>query len=327
EYLLGRGAEANIHCYHGDSPLHQAAGQGSVPMVEMLLGRWAQVDTRDEVQMTPLHWAARAGHLAVVRVLLQHGADPQARGAGGLSPAHAAGMKGQREIADLLRRAAAGPGSPAPVTDYRTQLIAQYPFYKTAVGKFAPIYPALAGQIVADYGVKSGICVDLGGGCGSLSMALARVTNLRSYVLDIDPAAVRLCRMLAAEAELSDRVIPIEGDAMALPFQDNFADLVVSRGSIFFWPSQIGGVREAYRILKPGGVAYLGGGFSRLLDKATLEGLKADVVRSRGQDSGGWKPLEQDLVEQCRKVGIEHARLLHEPDNLPERGWWIEVRK
>ena len=210
---------------------------------------------------------------------------------------------------------------------YKQDLIARFPFYNVATGIFAPVYPALARQIVMDYGVKDGICVDLGGGCGSLSTALVKITNLKSYVLDIDPAAVRLCGLLAAENGLSDRVIPIEGDAMDLPFVDNFADIVVSRGSIFFWPSQVQGVKEAYRILKPGGVAYIGGGFSRLIDKQTLDGLKADIVANRSKGSGGWVPLEQDMVEQCHKVGIQQVRLLHEPDNLPERGWWVEVRK
>jgi len=326
-YLLSRGAEANVCDIRGVTPLHEAAGQGNLRTVQALLERWAQVNVRDGAGLTPLHRAAAGGHTEVVKCLLAHGGNVLARGPAGLSAAHAASMNGHRETAQVLRRAAAAAGAPPPAADYKAQLIGQYSFYKTAVGRFAPVYPALARQIVMDYGVKDGICVDLGGGCGSLSTALVKITNLKSYVLDIDPAAVRLCGLLAAENGLSDRVIPIEGDAMDLPFVDNFADIVVSRGSIFFWPSQVQGVKEAYRILKPGGVAYIGGGFSRLIDKQTLDGLKADIVANRSKGSGGWVPLEQDMVEQCHKVGIQQVRLLHEPDNLPERGWWVEVRK
>jgi len=133
--------------------------------------------------------------------------------------------------------------------------------YQAATGSFAPVYPALAEQIVADYGITEGVCVDLGAGCGSLAMALAERTNLTVYALDIDSAAVRLCGVLVDEAGLTGRVLPVEGDATNLLFLDEFADLVVSRGSIFFWDDQFAGVLEAYRILKPGGVAFLGGGF------------------------------------------------------------------
>ena len=37
-------------------------------------------------------------------------------------------------------------------------------------------------------------------------------------------------------------------------------DLVVSRGSIWFWDNPGKALKEIYRILKPGGKAYIGGG-------------------------------------------------------------------
>jgi len=169
--------------------------------------------------------------------------------------------------------------------DYKADLIEQYPFYKTATGDFAPVYPALAQQIVEDYGVTEGICIDMGGGCGSLAMALSKITDLTIYVLDIDPAAVRLCGVLVDEAGLRGRVIPIEGDAQNMPFRNRFADLVISRGSVFFWPDQLAGLKEAYRVLKPGRVAFIGGGISRVLDQA----IKRKLVEARGtsKQTGG----------------------------------------
>jgi len=207
--------------------------------------------------------------------------------------------------------------------DYRADLIGDYPFYNTAVGKFAPIYPALAQQIVQDYGVTKGVCVDMGGGCGSLAMALAKITELKVYVLDIDPAAVRLCGLLTDEAGLRGRIMPIEGDAQDMPFRDNFADLVISRGSIFFWPDQLAGLREAYRVLKPGGVAYIGGGFSRGLNPAIRTPLAEEAAKMHQSRQGGWRALDEDLVARARQAGIENVRLEAEPI----AGWWIEMRK
>jgi len=216
--------------------------------------------------------------------------------------------------------------APALAGNYRDQLIEQYPFYKTATTSFAPVYPALAQQVVGDYGITKGICVDMGGGCGSLAMALARITDLTVYMLDIDPAAVRLCGLLVDEAGLRGRVRPIEGDAQDMPFRDSFADLVVSRGSIFFWPDQLAGLKEAYRILKPGGVAYVGGGFSRILDPKVRDPLVQERKNSLAQgqgEGGGWRLLDEDLVERAKAAGMDRIRLLREP----EVGWWIELRK
>jgi SAM-dependent methyltransferase len=207
---------------------------------------------------------------------------------------------------------------------YRQNLISHYPFYETVTGRFAPIYPALAQQITDDFGVTEGVCVDMGGGSGALSFALAEETDLTFYVLDIDPWAVRLCNYLAMEEDMMDRVRAIQADAQDMPFRDEYADIVVSRGSIFFWPDQLAGVREAYRILKPGGVAYIGGGFSRILDPEIREPLARAKQRSmeRGE-IGGWRPIEEDLVDRAQAAGIEDISL--EPE--PIAGWWLTIRK
>ncbi|MGC9318478.1 MAG: class I SAM-dependent methyltransferase [Armatimonadota bacterium] len=214
---------------------------------------------------------------------------------------------------------------PAAAQDsYKTTLVSHYPFYKTVTTSFAPIYPALAQQIVDDFGITEGICVDVGGGSGALSFALAKQTDMTFYVLDIDPWAVRLCNYLAMQKNIMDRVRAVQGDAQDMPFRDDYADLVVSRGSIFFWPDQLAGVTECYRILKPGGVAYVGGGFSRILDPAIREPLARAKQQSLVEHrEGGWRPMEQDLVERAKAAGIEDIHMEAEPI----AGWWLVIRK
>lgn len=206
---------------------------------------------------------------------------------------------------------------------YKDALIEKYPFYEIATGRFAPVYPALAEQTVQDFGITEGICVDVGGGCGSLAIALARITNLDIYVLDIDPWAVRLCNVLVDEAELTGRIIAVEGDAQEMHFRDDFADLVVSRGSIFFWDDQLAGLKECYRILKPGGVGYIGGGFSRILDPEVRNPLAQWAQEAHQRQGSGWRPIEDDLIERARGAGIEDIRLEREPI----AGWWLVIHK
>ncbi len=230
-----------------------------------------------------------------------------------------------RTTATLLLVCAAALVVPPPTVfagDLRADLIEKVHMYETATDRFAPVYPALAKQLVQDYGITTGVCVDVGGGTGQLAMEIAKITDLTCYSLDIDSNAVRLSGILVDEAGLTGRVVPVEGDAQNMPFKDGFADLVVSRGSIPFWPDRAQGIRDCYRILKPGGVAYIGGGFSRILDPAIRNPIaqwRADSTMSEGFKSPA------DLYEVAIKAGLPPDQLRQ--DNEPIAGWWLEIRK
>ncbi len=205
--------------------------------------------------------------------------------------------------------------------DIRARLVAQVPAYEVEVGDFAPMYPVLAEQLVEDFGVRQGVAVDVGGGGGSLAMALARITELTVYMVDINPAAARLCGLRVDEAGLTGRVIPLEGDVVDLPLRTRLANLVVSRGSIFFWPDQLAGLLECYRILAPGGVACVGGGFPRALDPALREDLvQRYALRLQSQPPAGWHPLEVDLVPRLQGAGVVSARFV---DEEGAAGWIV----
>jgi ankyrin repeat protein len=70
----------------GDRPLHVAAWEGNVPMVELLLARGADVNARGDDDSTPLHNAAVQGHVAAVGPLVAAGAGLEARNGMGDTP-------------------------------------------------------------------------------------------------------------------------------------------------------------------------------------------------------------------------------------------------
>jgi len=199
---------------------------------------------------------------------------------------------------------------------------------KVARTTFAPVYPALAKQIVDDTGVSEGVCVELGCGSGALGLALLKVTKLVVYAVDINPYAVAIAQRNAVEAGLSTRFYPMLGDALNLPFKDGFADLVVSRGMIPFIKEKSIVFKEAYRVLKSGGVAYIGGGFSRMFDEETV--LK--IVRQSVWGEPGKLPMrrigKKEFEEQLKAAGILDYKIVE--DRYPSGesyGLWVMFRK
>jgi SAM-dependent methyltransferase len=121
-------------------------------------------------------------------------------------------------------------------------------------------------------------------------------------------------------------------DAQALPFRDNYADVVVSRGSFPFWEDKRLGFAEVYRVLKPGGVAYIGRGFSENLPVET-----ARTIRDRQKQGGKQGPppynvdeTERELRSIMRSLKIKHYTI-HRPQPPGSEGInygiWIEIHK
>ena len=75
-----------------------------------------------------------------------------------------------------------------------------------------------------------------------------------------------------------------------MPFPDDTVDLVVSRGSIFFWDDPAKGLSEVARVLRPGGKAYIGGGAGSGYPKWAAEKLiQGRKEKMQGEEAEKWK--------------------------------------
>lgn len=206
-------------------------------------------------------------------------------------------------------------------------------FNRTADTVLAPAYPPLAKQIVTRYKLeeREGIGIDIGGGPGNLVIELAKQTKKMYWVnADINPHFFPFLWKKAAEAGVSHRIGTIFADAQAMPFKDGYADILVSRGSFPFWDNKLLGFSEVYRVLKPGGVAFIGRGFP--------ESLPVDVARKvrskQGKGGGGPKyDLEeaaQEIEDIMKELHIPKFRIEmpHPPDSDDVNyGVWVEFHK
>jgi demethylmenaquinone methyltransferase/2-methoxy-6-polyprenyl-1,4-benzoquinol methylase len=97
--------------------------------------------------------------------------------------------------------------------------------------------------------------LDVAGGTGDISFRAARAAGhgFRSTVCDINPDMLAVGRERAARNHLDDRVDFVEGNAEALSFPDRTFDAYTIAFGIRNVPRIDLALREAYRVLKPGG--------------------------------------------------------------------------
>ncbi|NYB27096.1 MAG: class I SAM-dependent methyltransferase [Methanobacteriaceae archaeon] len=185
---------------------------------------------------------------------------------------------------------------------------------------FAPIYPLIARQIVSATGIKKGVCIDLGTGPAALSIALAKITDLKIYSLDIEKEMCKLAEKNIFQEGLSEVIDVVQADVHNIPYRNNFADLVVSRGSIPFWKDLSTAFKEIYRILKPEGTAYVGGGFGSLH-------LKNEIIKKLEDDEYFPKNFPPKInVEKLESTIIKSAIKNYTIKN-DDSGLWILIEK
>jgi RNA polymerase sigma factor (sigma-70 family) len=63
----------------GETPLHWAAANGSIPIIDLLLADKADINAQETNKFggSPLHWATQHDHLDAIKHLLDKGADPK----------------------------------------------------------------------------------------------------------------------------------------------------------------------------------------------------------------------------------------------------------
>ncbi len=187
---------------------------------------------------------------------------------------------------------------------------------------FAPIYPVIAAEIRKKTGISQGKCIDIGTGPGYLGLEMARITSLEVWLLDISNEMIAYARQNIKSRKLDQRVQAICADVHQLPFDNESIDLVVSRGSVFFWKDLHQAFSEVYRVLKPGGMSYIGGGFGS-------EELRRDIERKMRDIDENWEAKAKTRMDH--PTASDYAAILHNLNITGEirtnNGLWIIINK
>ena len=163
----------------------------------------------------------------------------------------------------------------------------------------------LAGRCLADYGIQQGDCLLICGSDAELVQQLQRgfleTTQLTLTALYSTEEICRQAQSRIAAAGQADRVTCHVGGIDALPFREASFDLVAGVGPVLIWSRRQEAMREVYRVLRPRGVALIGGQYLQ---------MPADR-----------KVSNEQLQTDARETGIRSIRILR------DQGQWVEIRK
>lgn len=110
-------------------------------------------------------------------------------------------------------------------------------------------------DVIAATAMTPGMTVlDLGAGLGGPARVFADVVGAAVTALDLTPSFCAANRAINDRVGLADKVTVVEGDATATGLPDGAFDRVVTLHACMNIPDKPGVYREAFRVLKPGGL-------------------------------------------------------------------------
>ena len=97
--------------------------------------------------------------------------------------------------------------------------------------------------------------LDVGCGAGWLSRRLAKlVPQGRVVGMDVSDEMIRHARRASLDFE---NLMFVTGEVQGIPWEPNFFTHAISVESSYYWPDSAAGIRDIFRVLKPGGSAWI----------------------------------------------------------------------
>ncbi len=187
---------------------------------------------------------------------------------------------------------------------------------------FAPFYPYVADEVLAEYDSVSGRVLEVGPYGPGVSIALAQKCPEMSFVCgDESGEALTYIRKCVRREKLSRRVEILNIDKDSLLFDADIFDLVIFRGGLFFWDGQERILSEMNRVLKPGGLGAHGGGFGAGAPEELIE-LHIKKARDLNNRLKKKRLSEEDAKGIVKKAGLDPGARL-----AKRHGLWIYWRK
>ena len=178
--------------------------------------------------------------------------------------------------------------------------------------------------------------VDFGSGYGGAARRLCRSAGVRVAAINISAVENHRHRLINREVGLSDRITVHDASFEAVPLADGCADVIWSQDAILHSGDRQRVMREAARLLKPGGVMVMTdpmaadgvnhGSLTAILDRIHLADLGSPArYRSWAGDAGltrsAWNDQTPMLIEHYNRVRLELRRRRSELEQTISPGY------
>ncbi len=182
------------------------------------------------------------------------------------------------------------------------------------------IYPYLAEQVRSILPEGARMLLEIGPFSGGIAFELAE--GRRDYSIVIADTRQKLLDHLRREARdrnLLDQIQLQRTLLSPLRFGDHEFDAVISRGAFFFLDESL--LKEIHRVLKPGGIGFIGGGFGASTPRNLIDEIAPESRRINRKLGKKWIS-RTDVGKMVAEADLEHCSRVIEAGGL-----WVLLTK
>ena len=182
------------------------------------------------------------------------------------------------------------------------------------------VYPYLVAHIMEHYRRHSGSVLELGPFSGGISRELAKsYPRLNITITAERPDVVGYLEQEIITSGLDQKIKVKQSALSQLAFADSRFDLIIFRGAFFFLDDGLLG--EIFRVLGPGGLAFVGGGYGKGIPKQLIDDIHDESRVLNKRLGRGWVTREE-LEAMLARTNLAGNCRIEE-----EGGIWLILRK
>lgn len=183
------------------------------------------------------------------------------------------------------------------------------------------MYPYLANHIQEEYGRKDGVILEIGAFCGVIFSLMAQGVGSQFRIGAFPPETVSFFHDWVHEKGCENKIDILETDESLVGHEDNSADLIVFRGALFFPSIFQVDYKAISRVMKPGSVAMIGGGFGKFTPSDVILPI-AERSKDLNLKIGKVEITEDQVRKEIDASGIKTACRV-----VREGGLWVILSK